>query len=93
MSIANEKHPELTCPKCKTTNLLIREKVVKCPNESCNWLQFRNICGVHLGLSEIDDLVKKWETNLIKGMKSKAGKKGQCRFIIGELFKPIYAYF
>lgn len=75
VSIAKEKHPELTCPKCKTTNLLIREKVVKCPNESCNWLQFRNICGVHLGLSEIDDLVKKGKTNLIKGMKSKAGKK------------------
>lgn len=75
VSIAKEKHPELTCPKCKTTNLLIREKVVKCPNESCNWFQFRNICGVHLGLSEIDGLVKKGKTNLIKGMKSKAGKK------------------
>lgn len=75
VSIAKEKHPELTCPKCKTTNLLIREKVVKCPNESCNWLQFRNICGVQLALSEIDDLVKKGKTSLIKGMKSKAGKK------------------
>ncbi|EHO06981.1 DNA topoisomerase III [Myroides odoratimimus CCUG 12901] len=73
--LAKEEQPELTCPKCKTTNLIVREKVVKCPNESCNWLQFRNICGVNLGLPEIDSLVKKGKTNLIKGMKSKAGKK------------------
>ncbi|MEJ5053668.1 type IA DNA topoisomerase [Sphingobacterium sp. MYb382] len=75
VNIAKEEQPELTCPKCKTTNLVVREKVVKCPNESCNWLQFRNICGVKLGLPEIDSLVKKGKTNLIKGMKSKAGKK------------------
>lgn len=72
--IANESQPELTCPKCKAQKLLIRDKVAKCPDEVCGWLQFRNICGVQLSVAEITSLVNKGKTSLIKGMKSKAGK-------------------
>lgn len=75
MNIASRNHPELTCPKCKARKLLIRDKVVKCPDEACNWLQFRNVCGVQLSVAEIENLVNKGKTSLIKGMKSKAGKK------------------
>ncbi|MCL6216946.1 type IA DNA topoisomerase [Zunongwangia pacifica] len=75
MTIAKEKRPELTCPKCRNRQLLIWDKVVKCPDDACNWLQFRNVCGVQLSLSEIENLVSKGRTNLIKGMKSKSGKK------------------
>ena len=75
MAIAKEKHPELTCPKCKTHALFIRDKVVKCPDETCNWIQFRTICGITLTMPEIENLVKKGKTSLIKGMKSKSGKK------------------
>lgn len=75
MTIAKEKRPELTCPKCRNHQLLIWDKVVKCPDDACNWLQFRNVCGVQLSLSEIENLVNKGRTSLIKGMKSKSGKK------------------
>lgn len=63
------------CPKCKSSQLIIRESIVKCPDEVCNWSQFGNVCGIHLGLSEIENLVTNHKTSLIKGMKSKTGKK------------------
>ncbi|CAM2858751.1 DNA topoisomerase III [Chryseobacterium flavum] len=82
ISIASEKHPELTCPKCKSQKLLIRDKVVKCTDETCSWLQFRNVCGIQLSLLEIENLVNKGKTSLIKGMKSKAGKKFDAYIVL-----------
>lgn len=82
--IAKEKHPELTCPKCKSRQLLIWNKVVKCPDEACNWLQFRNVCGVPLSLADIESLVTKGKTNLIKGMKSKSDNKFDAYIIMDD---------
>ncbi|GEP90744.1 DNA topoisomerase-3 [Chitinophaga terrae (ex Kim and Jung 2007)] len=84
MNIASHNHPELTCPKCKARKLLIRDKVVKCPDEACNWLQFRNVCGVQLSIAEIENLVNKGKTSLIQGMKSKAGKKFDAFIILKD---------
>lgn len=84
ISIAGEKYPELTCPKCKIHKLLIRDKVVKCPDEACNWFQFRNVCGVQLSLSAIESLVIKGKTSFIKGMKSKAGKKFDAYIVLKD---------
>lgn len=82
--MANENQPNLTCPKCKAQKLLIRDKVVKCPDEACGWLQFRNICGVQLSVGEITNLVNKGKTSLIKGMKSKAGKIFNAYIVMKE---------
>jgi DNA topoisomerase-3 len=84
MSIAKEKHPDLICPKCKSQQLIIRDKVVKCPDEACNWLLFRNICGVHLSIAEVENLVRKNKTSFIKGMKSKAGKKFNASIVMND---------
>lgn len=84
MAIAKEKHPELMCPKCKQHALLIRDKVVKCPGDTCNWVQFRNICGVTLTIPEIENLVKQGKTSLIKGMKSKSGKKFDAYIVMKD---------
>jgi DNA topoisomerase-3 len=73
--IAQENLAMLDCPKCKNRQLIIRDKIVKCPDETCNWVQFRNVCGVQIGLADIESLVNKGSTSLIKGMKSKSGKK------------------
>ena len=72
--VIGEKHPELTCPKCKSHQLLIRDKVVKCPDKGCNWLLFRNLCGVQISVAEVENLINKNKTSLIKGMKSRSGK-------------------
>jgi len=84
ISIAGQNQPELTCPKCQAHRLLIRDKIVKCPDGACNWFQFRNVCGVRLSLAEIENLVNKRKTNLIKGMKSKAGKKFDAYIILKD---------
>jgi len=75
MSIDQNNLPKLVCPKCNSQKLIIRDKIVKCPDEVCNWVQFRNVCGVQIGIADIENLVNKGKTSLIKGMKSKAGKK------------------
>ncbi|MCL7987416.1 DNA topoisomerase [Sphingobacterium sp. lm-10] len=82
--IANEKQPELTCPKCKSRQLLIWNKVVKCPDEACNWLQFRTVCGVPLSLADIESLVTKGKTNLLKGMKSNSGNKFNTYIVMND---------
>lgn len=57
----------LCCPKCKC-KVILREKVVKCTDEACDWVLFRNICGVQLSYREIDALLSKGRTPLIKKM-------------------------
>lgn len=83
-SIAQNNLPKLVCPKCKSQQLIIRDKIVKCPNEVCNWVQFRNVCGVQIGIADIESLVGKGKTSLIKGMKSKAGKKFDAHIVLND---------
>lgn len=83
-SIAKENLPKLVCPKCKKQHLVIRDKIVKCPDEVCNWLQFRNVCGVQVNITDIENLVGKGSTSLIKGMKSKAGKKFDAYIVLND---------
>ena len=83
-SIAQNNLPKLICPKCKSQQLIIRDKIVKCPDEACNWVQFRNVCGVQIGITDIENLVNKKKTSLIKGMKSKAGKKFDAYIVLNE---------
>lgn len=92
IGIAGQKLPELICPKCKEHKLLIREKVVKCPGVSCNWMQFRFVCGVMLNITEIENLVQKGKTSLIKGMKSKSGKKFDAYILINEKGETVFDF-
>jgi DNA topoisomerase-3 len=78
------KLPELVCPKCKNHQLIIRDKIVKCPDEGCSWVQFRSICGVQLSMQDIEQLIRKGKTNLIKGMKSKSGKRFDAYIILND---------
>ncbi|WP_300673708.1 type IA DNA topoisomerase [Soonwooa sp.] len=83
-SIASNNQPKLTCPKCKSQQLIIRDKIVKCPDEACNWVQFRNVCGIQISIENITSLVNKGKTALIKGMTSKAGKKFDAYIVLKE---------
>jgi DNA topoisomerase-3 len=83
-SIAQNNLPKLVCPKCKSQQLIIRDKIVKCPDEVCNWVQFRNVCGVQIGTADIESLVSKGKTSLIKGMKSKVGKKFDAYIVLND---------
>ncbi|MEL1243864.1 DNA topoisomerase [Flavobacterium sp. DGU11] len=90
--VKKEAIPELLCPKCRQHYLSITEKVTKCPNSNCGWLQFRNVCGVALSVEEIENLVQKRTTNLLKGMVSKSGKKFNARLILGDVQQVVFAF-
>ena len=75
LSVEKEKQPKLICPRCKNQKLVIRDKLIKCSDENCNWVQFRNICGIQLSFLDLETLLTKGKTNLLKGMTSKSGKK------------------
>ncbi len=91
-SIAQNNLPKLVCPKCKSQQLIIRDKIVKCPDEVCNWVQFRNVCGVQIGIADIESLVSKGKTSLIKGMTSKAGKKFDAYIVLNEDYKTSFEF-
>lgn len=91
-SIVIENLPQLTCPKCKNQKLIIRDKIVKCPDEVCNWIQFRNVCSVEISIADIESLVKKGKTTLLKGMKSKAGKKFNAYIVLNEDCKTSFEF-
>ncbi len=90
--ISKEKQLELTCPKCTNHQLLVWNKVVKCPDEACGWLQFRTVCGVQLSLADIESLVLKGKTHLIKGMKSKSGNKFDAHIIMDDTGKISFEF-
>ncbi|MBN9312824.1 MAG: DNA topoisomerase III [Chryseobacterium sp. 39-10] len=91
-SIAQNSLPKLVCPKCKNQSLIIRDKIVKCPDEKCNWVQFRNVCEVQISIADVENLVNKGKTSLIKGMKSKAGKKFDAYIVLNEDFKTSFEF-
>ena len=91
-SISQNNLPKLICPKCKIQQLIIRDKIVKCPDEVCSWVQFRNVCGVQIGIADIESLVNKKKTSLIKGMKSNAGKKFDAYIVLNEDYKTSFEF-
>lgn len=74
LHILQENIPQIKCPKCQNHNLIIKEKVVKCPDEQCKWILFRIICGVQLGIKDLTLLLTQNKTSFIKNMTSKNGK-------------------
>lgn len=90
--IQAEKLPELTCPKCKSGQLTIRDKIMKCPDDSCNWHIFRNICGVQLSLADLQSLVNAGRTGLIKGMRSKKGVRFDAYIELNDKAETVFAF-
>lgn len=84
LSIQQENIPDIKCPRCQQQNLLIKDKIVKCPDDQCNWKQFRTVCGVQLSVDHISSLITNRKTPLIKNMKSKSGKKFDAYIILNK---------
>jgi DNA topoisomerase-3 len=92
LSVENEIQPELICPKCKNQKLVIRDKLIKCSDESCNWVQFRNICGIQLNLIDLEMLISNGRTNLLKGMTSKSGKKFDAFIVMNKKGETTFSF-
>ncbi len=92
LSIVQENIPKLKCPKCRQQNLAISDKIIKCPDEPCNWMQFRNVCGVKLSIQQITSLINNGKTTLIKDMKAKNGKRFSAYIVLKEDHKTIFEF-
>ncbi|AZA55582.1 type IA DNA topoisomerase [Chryseobacterium sp. G0201] len=90
--IIREDLPDLICPKCKKEKLRILDKIVKCKDERCNWMQFRMVCGKLLTVNDIQLLIEKGKTSLIKGMKSKAGKSFDAYMILNDAGESVFEF-
>lgn len=84
VNIVKDDQSQLTCPKCKAHRLLVWNKVVKCSDDACGWLQFRNVCGVQLSVFDIESLVINGKTRLIKDLKSISGRKFNAYIIMDD---------
>lgn len=87
-----EGTPELVCPKCAAHRLLISYKSVKCTDNSCNWQQWRTVCGMHLPVQELESLIKDRQTSFLKGLKSKSGKSFDARLLLNEASEVVFAF-
>lgn len=93
IEIVREDLPNLICPKCKKEKLRILDKIVKCKDDVCNWLQFRIVCGKLLTVNDIQLLVEKGKTSLIKGMKSKSGKSFDAHIILNDAGESTFEFY
>lgn len=91
-SITGGDVPKLVCPKCKRERLAIRDKIVKCPDEGCGWLQFRKVCGVQISIADVERLVTTGKTALVKGMKAKSGKKFDAYIVMDDKGKTAFEF-
>lgn len=92
VKLNREDVPDLICPKCKSGSLVIGDKLVKCTSPSCEWIQFRMVCGVQLSITDIESLVTSYKTSLIKGWKSKSGKKFDAYIVLDNNGKSHFEF-
>lgn len=92
LSIEIESIPKITCPKCQSHYLQINDKFAKCPGENCNWIEFRNVCGKYLSSNDIEMLVSKGKTSLIKGFKSKSNNKFDAYIVLNEECQTFFEF-
>ncbi|MEY8758993.1 topoisomerase C-terminal repeat-containing protein [Chryseobacterium tongliaoense] len=72
--------------------MIIRDKIIKCPDENCNWFQYRNVCGVKLNIMQITSLIKNRKTPIIKNMKAKNGKNFSAFMVLKDDCKTIFEF-
>lgn len=73
--IFGHKESECVCPKCGTGKMQFFHKVVRCDNKECGLPIFRQKAGRDLTDDDIKELLTQGKTGVLKGFKSKQGKK------------------
>lgn len=84
--------PTCKCPKCNKNSMLFYPKVIKCSDENCGLVIFRNKCDKQLSDKQVTDLLTKRKTNVIKGFKSKAGKSFDASLILDDQFNVGFSF-
>jgi DNA topoisomerase-3 len=82
----------LLCPKCKTAKIRFYPKVVKCTDEQCGLLVFRNVSEKQLSDPQITELLTKGKTAVIKNFKSKNGKSFDAALTFNDDFQVVFDF-
>lgn len=78
----------LKCPKCKEGNIRFYDKVAKCTDPNCDFVIFRNKSGKNLTDKQIEELIEKGKTGVIKGFKSfNKGTEFDAHLVLDENYK------
>lgn len=80
------------CPKCKNGEVTIYPKVAKCNNEECGLTVFRTIAKKDLSDGQLNDLLTKGKTGVVKGFKSREGKSFDAMVAFDSEFKTIFSF-
>jgi DNA topoisomerase-3 len=90
--IAVSEENACLCPKCKNANVRFYPKVVKCSDENCGLVVFRNRSEKELSDKQVLELLTKGKTPVIKGFKSKGGKSFDTALKFDENFQVTYDF-
>ncbi len=82
VKIATTKAQECTCPKCGKTSVTLYSKIAKC--KECDFVVFRTISEKYISDNSIKELLTQKETSIIKGFKSKAGKRFDAKLFLDD---------
>jgi len=86
------KRESCPCPKCKSGQVTIFQKIAKCNNEACGLTVFRNKSGKDLTDGQLKDLLTKGKTGTIKGFKSKENKPFDAVVTFDAEYKTIFEF-
>jgi DNA topoisomerase-3 len=89
-SVSVNRTPTLACPKCQSESLMLYPKVAKC--KKCDFLVFRELCGLMLSDEQIKALVTEKKTPLLKGLTAKSGKKFNARLVLNPDHTTSFAF-
>jgi len=78
----NQTSTTICCPNCNKA-LLDKPKLVVCEAQ-CGFKIWKTVCEKTLTTKQIETLVKKGKTGIIKGFKSKAGKNFDATLILQD---------
>lgn len=81
------------CPKCKSGNVVIYNKVAKCQNENCGLTVWRSIAKKELTDGQLTDLLMNGKTALIKGfVSSKTGSTFEAAIKFDADYKTVFEF-
>lgn len=81
------------CPKCKSGNVVIYNKVAKCNNEACGLTVWRTVAKKELSDTQITSLLMNGKTGLIKGfVSSKTGGTFDAAIAFDADYKTVFQF-
>lgn len=91
--IENMEENGIKCPKCKNGNMRFFDNVVKCSDDNCGFVIFRNKSGKKLTDSQIKELIEKGKTGVIKGFTSfNKGTNFDAPLKLDENYKVVFDF-